>query len=233
MRTILVVNAKGGSGKTTITTNLAGYLANLGRSVVIQDYDAQGSSTEWLAHRSYQLNQIHGQELYKTGSQYLTRAFEFRLPTNTQHVIVDTPAALDLQRNVGVFRKADKIIIPLSPSSIEVRATLSFIEQLKKFLKLYSCTTDIAIVANKTDAQSAVYKLMLQKFDAAGLKIITQLSQHDQYFIAAETGASIFELENPMLAKDKLEWAPLLNWVDESNLESTGSHSSNLYAVVE
>jgi chromosome partitioning protein len=233
MRTTLVLNAKGGSGKTTISTNLSGYLAAIGRSVVLQDYDPQGSSTEWLKNRSFQLNQIHGQELYKTGSQYMTRAFQFRLPSHTEHVIVDTAAAIDLQKNVSTIRKADKIVIPVSPSAIEVRATLNFIEELQKFIKLYSCPAEVAVVANKVDTASTAYKIMQQKFEAAGISFIAQLSQHDQYYVAAETGASIFELENPLVAKDKFEWAPLINWIEGQVVEKTSPEKSALFAVVE
>lgn len=233
MRTTLVLNAKGGSGKTTISTNLAGFLASIGRAVVLQDYDPQASSTEWLEQRSFQLGQIHGQELYKTGSQYMTRAFQFRLPHHTEHVIVDTAAAIDLQKNVSTIRNADKILIPVSPSAIEVRATLAFVEELQKFIKLYSCSGEIAVVANKVDVNSTAFKIMQQKFEAAGIRFIAKLSQHDQYYLAAETGASIFELDNPMVAKDKLEWAPLVNWIEGQHVENETAGKPTVYAIAD
>ena len=216
MRTTLILNAKGGSGKTTISTNLAGYLASLGRAVVLQDYDPQASCTEWLEQRSFQLNQIHGQKLFKAGSQFLTRAFQFRLPAHTDHVIVDTPAALDLQRNLSTIRKAEKIIIPVSASALDVRATLHFIAELKKF-----------------DKNSTAFKMMKQKFTSEDIEFITELSDHEYYYIAAESGASIFELENPMVAKDKFEWAPLVNWIEGKTVEKTAAEPSSLFAVAD
>lgn len=233
MRTTLILNAKGGSGKTTISTNLAGYLASLGRAVVLQDYDPQASCTEWLEQRSFQLNQIHGQKLFKAGSQFLTRAFQFRLPAHTDHVIVDTPAALDLQRNLSTIRKAEKIIIPVSASALDVRATLHFIAELKKFNKLYSCRAEIAVVANKVDKNSTAFKMMKQKFTSEDIEFITELSDHEYYYIAAESGASIFELENPMVAKDKFEWAPLVNWIEGKTVEKTAAEPSSLFAVAD
>lgn len=232
MRTTLVLNAKGGSGKTTIVTNLAGYFASVGKAVVLQDYDPQASSMEWLAQRTFQLNQIHGQEQYKTGSQYMTRAWQFRLPSHTEHVIIDTPAALDLQKHVSMIRNAHKIIVPVSPSAIEVRATLAFLKELRDFMKLYSCKGELAVVANKADPQSQSFKMMQQKFRAMDIEFITMLSQHENYYVAAETGVSVFEVNHPMLAKDKLEWAPLINWIEEKPMEA-GAQPSTLYAVVD
>lgn len=232
MRTTVVLNAKGGSGKTTLATNLAGYFACKGKSVVLQDLDPQASSSEWLRQRTFHLNQIHGQELYKTGSQYTTRAWQFRLPTHTEHVIIDTPAAIDLQKQVSIIRNADKIVIPVSPSAIEIRATLAFIKELRSFMKLYSCAAEVAIVANKVDGHNTAFKLMQQKFQADGLSFITMLSQNEQYFIAAETGASIFEIQHSMMARDKFEWAPLVNWIDD-NTQGHSSGSQPIYAVAE
>ncbi len=232
MRTTLVLNAKGGSGKTTIATNLAGYFAAAGKAVVLQDYDPQGCSIEWLSQRTFQANQIHGQEQYKTSSQYVTRAWKFRLPTHTEHVIIDTPAFMDLPKHVSMIRNADKIIVPVSPSAIEVRATMTFLKELKDFIKLYHCKADLAVVANKVDPQSQAFRLMQQKFRAIDMEFIATLSQHENYYVAAETGVSIFEINHPMLAKDKLEWAPLISWIEEQAAEPQTAPST-LYAVVE
>lgn len=232
MRTTVVLNAKGGSGKTTLVTNLAGYFASQGKAVVLQDYDPQASSMEWLAERSFQVNQIHGQEQYRAGSQYLTRAWQFRLPTHTEHVLVDTPANFNLQKHSSMIRKADKIIVPVSPSAIEVRSTLLFLKDLQFFFKMNACKADFGVVANKVDTNSQSFRLMQQKFRAEGIEFITTLSQHENYYVAAESGVSIFEVNHPMLAKDKLEWAPLISWIEDKPVEAEAS-KTNLYAVVD
>ena len=121
MRTILVLNSKGGSGKTTLVTNLAGYYAAQGKTVVLQDYDTQGSSTDWLNQRPYHLRKIHGQESHKVCSNYVTRAWKMRLPENSDRVIIDSPAAMDMQRHVSMIRSVDKILVPVSPSAIETQ----------------------------------------------------------------------------------------------------------------
>ncbi len=232
MRTTLVLNAKGGSGKTTIATNLAGYFAAAGQSVVLQDYDAQGSAMDWLAQRTFQMSQIHGQEHYKAGSQYMTRAWQFRLPAHTDHVIIDTPAAVELQKHVTMIRSADRILVPVSPSAIEIRATLTFIAELQDFIKLYNCQAALAVVANKVDLKSQAYILMQQKFRAVNVEFIANLSMHESYYVAAETGVSIFEINHPLLARDQHEWEPLVSWIEGKQIE-TDLPASKLYAVAD
>ena len=241
MRTIMVLNTKGGSGKTTLVTSIAGYYASQEKTVVIKDYDSQGSAMEWLALRGRSLPRIHGLAAFKPVPQYTTRAWQMRLPENTERVIVDTPAGVDLTRLAGMVKSVDKIIIPVSSSGIEVRATVAFLQKLKGFMKLYSCKAELGVVANRVDVSSASYHSMQAVFDGLGMNCVANLSYSESYLKSAEGGASVLELDQLETVKDKFEWAPLLNWLEDEavmrvgaeELLSSSAEERKLYVVAE
>ena len=107
MRTILVLNSKGGSGKTTVATNLAGYYAAQGRSVALVDFDAQGSSIDWLRARPADRPRIHGVDAYSSG---------LRVPRSTEIVVMDAPARTHDDDLARLVRRAQTIIVPVLPS---------------------------------------------------------------------------------------------------------------------
>ena len=233
MRTIMVLNAKGGSGKTTLVTNIAGYYAAQQETTVIKDYDPQGSSSEWLQERSYSLPTIHGLTAFKPSSQYMTRAWQMRLPNDTRHVIIDTPAVIDLKRFVTTFKSVDKLLIPVSASPVEIRATVKFIETWKAFTKLYPCNAKIGIVANRVNIESNGYHALRTVFKNLGMDIIASLSYNEKYLEAAERGVSILELNHSNLAQDKFEWASLINWLEDDEIIQRNIDEPKLYAVAD
>ena len=218
MRTIMVVNSKGGSGKTTLATNLAGYYASKNQVVVIKDYDPQGSSSEWLKQRPYTMSKIHSLEAFKPSSMFVTRAFAMRLPKDAEKLIIDTPAGVDLIKFVTTVKTVDKIIIPVSPSSIDIRATATFIHQLFKFRKLHGFKAEIGVIANRADVNSPAYRSMKKIFSNLDIEFIATLSQNDNYMKAAEMGVSLLELDHPSVSNDKEEWAPLVNWIEDKEV---------------
>ena len=233
MRTIMVVNSKGGSGKTTLATNLAGFYASRKQVVVIKDYDPQGSSTEWLKHRPYTMDSIHGLSAFKPSSQFVTRAFAMRLPSNAERLIIDTPAGVDLKLFITTVSSVDKIIIPVSPSAIDIRATAMFIHQLQKFKKMHRFKAEIGVIANRADKDSAAYRSMKKIFSNLDMEFVATLSQNENYIKAAELGVSLLELDHPAVKKDKDEWAPLINWIEDEELVRTDVPEPHLYAVAE
>jgi len=233
MRTIMVLNAKGGSGKTTLTTNIAGYYASEDKNTVIKDYDSQASSMDWLEQRSSALEDIYGLAAYKPASSHTTSVFAMRLPQNTERVIVDTPAGVDLNRLIGVFKTVDKIVIPVSASAIEIRATAKFIHQLQQFMKLHPLKADIGIVANRVDIESDAYHSMKTIFNNIDLDFVASLSYHDNYAKSAESGSSVFELDHPDVAIHKFEWASLMNWLEDKVVVKKNVEEPKLYAVVD
>src|SRR5579862_1625451 len=112
MQRILVINPKGGSGKTTVAINLASYFAATGESPVIMDYDRQGSATHWVNKRGDNVPHIGLIAAYEVNMR-VTRSFQLRIPPETGRVIIDTPAALTAQELPDLTRRADKILVPV------------------------------------------------------------------------------------------------------------------------
>jgi len=233
MRTIMVVNSKGGSGKTTLATNLAGFYASQKQVTVIKDYDPQGSSIDWLKHRPFTMSKIQGLSAYKASSLFVTRAFAMRLPRDVERLIIDTPAGVDLKRFATTVKTVDKILIPVSPSSIDIRATAMFIHELHKFRKMHRFNAEIGIVANRADSSSLAYHSMKKIFSNLDMTFIATLSQNDNYMKAAELGVSLLELDHPSLQKDKDEWAPLINWIEDKTMIRIGRTEPHLFAVAD
>lgn len=231
MLTIMVVNSKGGSGKTTLTTNLAGFYASQKQTTVIKDYDPQGSSMEWLKHRPYTMGKIHGLSAHKASSLFVTRAFSMRLPSETERLIIDTPAGVDLKRFSSAVKTVDKILIPVSPSAIDIRATAMFIHELHKFKRMHRFEAEIGIVANRADINSPAYHSMKKIFNNLDMRFIAALSQNDSYMRAAELGVSLLELDHPSIQKDREEWAPLVNWIEGKVVLNAEKVTPRLFAV--
>src|SRR6202158_2315735 len=120
MKRIVVLNPKGGSGKTTIAINLASYFASCQQKVVLMDFDPQGSSLRWVKKRQPAQAPIHVIAAFEKDTR-TTRAFQLRVPDVATHVIVDTPAALDPRQLPDMTRDADKIIVPVLPSVIDIQ----------------------------------------------------------------------------------------------------------------
>jgi len=210
MRTIMVLNTKGGTGKTTLVTNIAGYYASQEMSTVVKDYDSQGSAMDWIEQRDGSLSRIHGLAAFKSTPQYATRAWQNRLPKLTERVVIDTPAKIDLARFLNTMRSVDKIVIPVSSSAIEIRVTVKFVHKLRKLLKSYAVKAEIGLVAVRVDINTTNYHAMQATFNE---------------------GVGILEMESPQLAKDKFEWAPLINWLEDDVVIQQNSEERKFYVV--
>ena len=213
MLTTAVLNSKGGSGKTTLTTNLAGYYASQGFYTVIKDYDPQGSSSDWLKHRPFSKEPIHGITAHVSNTR-ATKAWQLRLPSNTQRLIVDTPAGIDLYKLSTVLKGVDRILVPVSPSPIDIRATALFIRELHGFLRMYPSRARIGVVANRVQKESPTYYAMQRIFSNLDINFVAVLSQNDNYMQAAEHGVSVLELSNSGSECDKQEWLSLIDWLE-------------------
>ena len=121
MQRIVVLNPKGGSGKTTIAVNLAGYFASRQQRPVLMDYDPQGSSGRWVSKRDPARPKVHLISAHERNPK-VTRTFQLRPPPGTTHVILDTPAAVTGQTLIELTRQADKILVPVLPSDIDIYA---------------------------------------------------------------------------------------------------------------
>jgi len=227
---ILVVNAKGGCGKTTIATNLAAYYAHQ-QTTMLLDYDPQGSSMRWLRQRSDERPKVvgmrGGEGSYRPN---VTRSWLMHNP-DYQRTIIDAPAGVSGHDLVRLVQQADTILVPVQPSPIDIAATADFIRDLLLDGKVRSLGIRLGVVANRVKANTRVY-LSLQRFlKTLGLPFIGVLRDAQNYMHAAEEGLGIHELMPSQARNDIQQWQPILNWLDRKlqvkpgiNRERTGSH---------
>jgi chromosome partitioning protein len=205
MRHILVLNAKGGCGKTTIATNLASYYTwELEQNVVLADYDPQGSSMAWLKARDEIWPEIQG-----------VAAWKDPLPTskNTDVVIMDAPARVKGKELTALVRKAETIIVPVLPSPIDIRAAADFMKELLTTGKVSRKETKVAVVANRVRENTLIYHTLEAFLQSLKIPFVTTLRDTQNYIRAEERGVGIFEMAPSMVWQDLEQWEPLTRWL--------------------
>ena len=225
MQTIMLVNGKGGSGKSTLAMSLAGYYASRGFVTMIKDYDPQNACIEWLHNRPTTRAKIFGIAAHKT-THGMTRAWQMRPPADAEYCIVDTPAALNLTRYMEELRNANFIIVPIVPSPIDIRSSAFFIRDLLTFIKAYPTRARIGIVASRVQTGSRAFYALQRIFANLSLPFIASLSEHENYIAAAEHGVSMLELDGESARREREEWRPLLNWLDNKDVNQRSGASS-------
>ena len=212
-RRIVVVNPKGGSGKTTVAINLAAYYAAAGSATALVDHDPQGSSSRWLKRRAADLPPIHGICAYERNAR-VTRSFLLRLPPGTDRVIVDTPAAVTAQEMPQLVRGADAIIVPVMPSDIDIHTASKCIADLLLVAKVRRSDHRIAVVANRTRRNTLVLATLLRFLDTLHIPVVTTLRDSQNYARAAQYGHGVHEMKSYRLREDVESWRPLIEWIE-------------------
>lgn len=213
VRKIVVLNPKGGSGKTTIATNLAASYANRGHLVALMDYDSQGSSTRWLSKRSDELPEIHGVANFESHSG-VTRSFAMRMPAEVTRVIVDSPAALSKHDLLELTRGADKILIPVLPSDIDIYAATRVVADLLLAAKISRADNRIAVVANRVKKNTIVFHSLMRFLNTLDIPVAAVLRDTQNYIRSAAAGMGIHELAGNQARQDVEQWLPLESWLE-------------------
>jgi len=212
MNTTLVINSKGGSGKTTIATNLASYFAAQNIPTTIMDYDPQGSTLHWLRARPGPVARIYGANAAPQKGGRI-RSVEMHVPADTQQLLIDAPAGtsgLLLQEMLG---RADCILIPVAPSAIDIHATANFVRDLLLVGRIRTRNIQLAVVANRVRSSMPVYEPLERFLNSLGLPFLTRVSDSDVYVKAAEAGIGIFEMTPSAAAAECAEFMPIVEWV--------------------
>ena len=211
MLRVVVMNAKGGCGKTTVATNLASYCAAQGIGATLFDYDPQASSMYWLKSRPTELPGIHGVAAYQPPPQGMTRAWQLRIPDSTEFVITDTPAGykgLDIEDRVA---ESDVILIPVLPSVIDIHSTADFIRDVLLIGKARARNKQLAIVINRARLRTKALEKLERFVDSLDIPVIGQIRDTQLYVHAAERGVGVHELEDRAAQQDAECWARILN----------------------
>ena len=225
MQAILVINSKGGTGKTTLTTNIASYFACRNHKTAIMDYDPQGSSLHWLKIRSNDQNAIYAANA-ATQKGKLIRSLQMYVPEHTEKLIIDAPAGVEGMLLQEMVRKTDFIVIPVTPSTIDIHATADFIRELLFRGGIRKQQTKIAVVANRVRKTMRVYEPFERFLQGLSLPFLTRLSDSDRYILAVEKGSGIFDMDETGVAVEREEFEPIVNWLDPGADQQTARPSN-------
>lgn len=204
MKNILVANSKGGCGKTTLATNLAGYFAAIGDNVVLEDLDRQRSSSNWLQRRPAVLPAIN-----------TYHAYEKHHVAKPDWIITDSPAGFRDEKLSDAIKKADCVIVPIQPSAFDIVATSDFLDILDREKAVRKHKTFVALVGMRVNMRANATASLNAFMQYTGLPILTNLRNSQVYATGAELGVSIFDLRPSFVAQDTEQWQPLLAWLKE------------------
>ena len=210
MRSILVVNPKGGSGKTTLATNLASFYAVWDVPVGLVDLDSQKSSTDWLKSRPESASTIQG---------FYGLKRKIDLPQDLRRVIYDSPAKVSLASVSLLINIVDVVLIPVLPSAIDMRVTAKFIADLLIKVKVRHKPVKIAVVGNRMQANYKSSALLENFLENADIPFLAKLRASQNYVHVGREGLGIFDMTPSTVKQDVETWKPLVNWIEQKTKE--------------
>ncbi len=207
MPVILVANPKGGAGKSTLATNIAGFLAWQGHAVALGDADVQQSSRQWLAQRPPQLPPILPLDIDDRQVA--------RVPKGVSHVVLDTPAGLHGKRLERLHGLADRILVPLQPSLFDMQACHAFVLHLKELAAEQRHRPRLGLLGMRV-RQGTLSQQQLQQFRLSlgeGLDWLGELRDTQHYVQLAARGLSLWDISPGQVEKDLQQWQALCGWL--------------------
>jgi chromosome partitioning protein len=204
MPVVVVANPKGGVGKTTVATNIAGYFARQGRQVMLGDADRQQSSRLWLRLRPVEARPIASWEV---GEGQIAKP-----PKGTTHVVLDTPAGMHGKWMEDTLRSADKVLVPLQPSIFDIYATRAFLDELSHHRK--AGRMQVGIVGMRVDARTIAADKLQEFVDALGLPVLGLLRPTQNYVHLAARGLTLFDVAPSKVERDLEQWQGIQRWLD-------------------
>lgn len=210
---IVVLNPKGGCGKSTLVTNLAACYAKEGPTPVLMDFDPQGSTMAWLDRRSAALPEIHGIAAFKKSMQ-ATRSWQLRIPDKTTNVIVDSPASINHDNLRELTRDATSILVPVLPSSMDIHAASRCIADLLLVAKIDRRDRKLAVVANRTRKNTKSFARLMRFLDSLGIPIIAVLRDSQNFVQAAEKGIGLCEMQPSRVRHDLEQMESIQRWLN-------------------
>ena len=204
MPVVVVANPKGGVGKSTLATNIAGYYASRGHAVMLGDADRQQSSRLWLSLRPPGARPISS---WDVGAGHLARP-----PKGTTHVVLDTPAGIHGDELKEILKLADKVVVPLQPSVFDIFATRTFLDELAG--KAKSSRAQLGIIGMRVDARTIATDHLHEFVDGLGLPVLGYIRHTQNYIHLAARGLTLFDVAAGRVARDLEQWEGICRWLD-------------------
>ena len=204
MEQVFVINPKGGCGKTTIATQLAGYYANQGKSVLIADHDAQKSSSDWHKGRPSECAPI----------ACVARRPEQQFDSGDADIVIhDMPAAWTLKDVNNVIRDGDRLLIPVLSSPTDIKACLRFVMGLNRE-GIMDKNVSIGLIANKVKPNTQYFMVLQSFLKRLGLPMIGQIRDTQNYIRLMDRGLTVFDVPPGRVKRDIEQWFLIVNWLD-------------------
>lgn len=208
MKAIAILNPKGGCGKSTLATNLAGHLAHHTAGVMLGDVDHQQSSREWLARRPGHLPPI---ATWDIGPDHIARP-----PKGVLQAVLDTPAGLAGNMLERVVKASSKIVVPVLPSPFDLWATQPFLAQLQTIRQVVNGKADVALVGMRVTPHTRLADELQAFLAAQGLRTLTLIRSTQLYPRLAMTGQTVFDVSEASSRREREDWQPLLDWLGQN-----------------
>lgn len=205
MPVIVIANPKGGAGKSTLSTQVAGYLASRGHAVMLGDADRQQSSRLWLGLRPPGAPPIRSWEL---NADQIAKP-----PKGTTHVVLDTPAGLHGRRLKDIIKVADKLLVPLQPSIFDIYAARAFLDELAQSAR--ASRLQVGIVGMRVDARTIAADKLAEFVQSSGLSMVGYVRDTQNYIHLAAQGLSVFDVTTARVERDRALWQPICDWLDQ------------------
>jgi chromosome partitioning protein len=203
MPVIVIANPKGGVGKSTLATNVAGCLAAAGHAVMLGDVDRQQSSRQWLALRPPHLPKIQTWELAHDDI--------VRPPKGSTHVVLDTPAGLHGKRLDAVLRLADRVLIPLQPSLFDIQATHAFVQTLRAHRR--AADVELGLVGMRVREHTISNEQLHHYLATLPVPVVGWLRDTQNYVQLAARGLTLWDVAPSRVERDLEQWEPLRKWL--------------------
>lgn len=206
MKTVLVASSKGGVGKTTIATHLAAQSALSGQRTVLVDADPQGSSTRWAERRA-------GLESAVLPLDGTHKGWRRAVPEDAQRVVIDAPAGAMREDLDGFLEHADTLVVPVLPSSLDIDATVPFLNSLAKHARIRRGQLRVGLVGNRLKPWTNASQQALELLAQWPYPVVAQLRDSQAYVLLVGLGKSLFDYHSAQVRDHQDDWQPLLKWL--------------------
>lgn len=209
MKTVLVASSKGGVGKTTIATHLAAHAALDGHRTVLVDADPQHSSTRWAERRA----ELESAVLPVDGTR---RSWAKHVPDDAQRIVIDAPAGSTVESLEGFLEEADALVVPILPSTLDIDATVGFLNAVAKHSRVRRGQLRVGLVGNRLKPWTNASQQAMELLRQWPYPVVGELRDSQAYVMLVGLGRSLFDYHSQQVREHQEDWAPLLKWLKKA-----------------